>query len=108
MTVFAALAGFLLAAGLLVLTPGLDMALVLRTLAVEGPRPAMAAATGVVVGVLAWGLVVALGMVRARPAFRPALSREGRCRSSPPDDRRRLRDIPGKIPMRGTIVCPGI
>ncbi|WP_109806775.1 LysE family translocator [Sphingosinithalassobacter portus] len=62
MTVFAALAGFMLAAGLLVLTPGLDMALVLRTLAVEGPRRAMAAATGVVVGVLAWGLVVALGL----------------------------------------------
>ncbi len=108
MTVFAALAGFLLAAGLLVLTPGLDIALVLRTLAVEGPCQAMAAATGVVVGVLAWGLMVAPGMVRPRPAFRRAPSREGQCRSSPPDDRQRLRDIPGKIPMRGTIVHPEI
>ena len=36
MTIFTALAGFTLAAGLLVVTPGLDMALVLRTLAVVG------------------------------------------------------------------------
>ncbi|MXP25133.1 LysE family transporter [Altererythrobacter indicus] len=62
MTILTALAGFTLAAGLLVVTPGLDMALVLRTLAVEGPRQALAAAAGVVVGVLAWGLIVALGL----------------------------------------------
>ncbi len=62
MTIWTALAGFTLAAGLLVVTPGLDMALVLRTLAVEGPRQALAAAAGVVAGVLAWGLVVALGL----------------------------------------------
>tara|TARA_B100000614_G_scaffold255041_1_gene271429 strand:+ start:1644 stop:2282 length:639 start_codon:yes stop_codon:yes gene_type:complete len=57
-----ALAGFAVAAGLLVITPGLDMALVLRTLAVEGQRKALAAAAGVVSGVLAWGLAVALGL----------------------------------------------
>mgnify|MGYP001248152793 CR=1 FL=1 len=62
MTIWTALAGFTLAAGLLVITPGLDMALVLRTLAVEGPRQALAAAAGVVTGVLAWGLIVALGL----------------------------------------------
>lgn len=62
MTIWTALAGFTLAAGLLVVTPGLDMALVLRTLAVEGPRQALAAAAGVVAGVLAWGLIVALGL----------------------------------------------
>ncbi len=62
MTIWTALAGFTLAAGLLVVTPGLDMALVLRTLAVDGPRQALAVAAGVVAGVLAWGLVVALGL----------------------------------------------
>ncbi|RIV80901.1 LysE family translocator [Aurantiacibacter xanthus] len=62
MTLWTSLTGFTLAAGLLVLTPGLDTALVLRTLAVEGPRQALAAAAGVVAGVLGWGLIVALGL----------------------------------------------
>ncbi|WP_309645603.1 LysE family translocator [Phenylobacterium sp.] len=57
-----ALIAFTLAAGLLTLTPGLDTALVLRTAAVEGPRRAALAALGVVLGCLAWGAAVALGV----------------------------------------------
>lgn len=62
MTVVQALAAFLLAAGLLTVTPGLDTALVLRTAAVEGSRRAALAALGVVVGCLAWGALVAVGL----------------------------------------------
>ncbi|QTL04666.1 LysE family translocator [Aquabacter sp. L1I39] len=58
----AAILAFSLAAGLLTLTPGLDTALVLRTATVEGARPAMAAGTGVVTGVLAWGVLASLGL----------------------------------------------
>lgn len=57
-----ALLAFSVAALLMTLTPGLDTALVLRTAAVEGPRPAMAAGTGIAVGCLAWGLAAALGL----------------------------------------------
>jgi len=62
MDVSTALLGFSLAAALLTVTPGLDTALVLRTAAVEGSRRAMLAGTGVVTGVLAWGLLAALGL----------------------------------------------
>lgn len=62
MTVTTALLSFALAAGLVTLTPGLDTALVLRTAAVEGRRPAVRAALGIAAGVLAWGLVAALGL----------------------------------------------
>jgi len=62
MDITTALLGFSLAAALLTVTPGLDTALVLRTAAVEGPRRAMLAGTGVVTGVLAWGLIAALGL----------------------------------------------
>lgn len=57
-----AIIAFSLAAGLLTITPGLDTALVLRTATVEGARQAMAAGTGVVAGVLAWGLLASLGL----------------------------------------------
>ena len=57
-----ALFAFSLAAGLLTLTPGLDTALVLRTAAVEGARPAMAAGLGITAGVLVWGVVAAAGL----------------------------------------------
>ena len=53
---------FSLAAGLLTLTPGLDTALVLRTAASEGPRPAALAAAGVCLGTLGWGAIVAVGL----------------------------------------------
>nr|WP_202385400.1 hypothetical protein [Altericroceibacterium endophyticum] len=68
MTIWTALAGFTLAAGLLVIAPGLDMALVLRTLAVEGARQALAAAAGVVAGVTGGGA----GAWRAARAVRHA------------------------------------
>lgn len=62
MTVVQALLAFGLAAGLLTLTPGLDTALVLRTAAVDGPRRAAFAGFGIVLGCLAWGAAVALGL----------------------------------------------
>jgi len=61
-TVAQALLAFSLAAGLLTITPGLDTAIVLRTAAVEGPRRAALAALGVILGCLAWGAMVALGL----------------------------------------------
>ena len=62
MTIFQALAAYVVAAGLLTLTPGLDTALILRTAAVEGPRRAGLAAVGIVTGCLVWGAAVALGL----------------------------------------------
>lgn len=58
----AALAAFIIAAGLLTVTPGLDTALMLRTSASEGPRRAAAAGTGILAGCLIWGLIVAVGL----------------------------------------------
>lgn len=62
MNVAESLIAFVLAAGLLTITPGLDTALVLRAAAVEGPRRAAAAALGINVGCLLWGAAVALGL----------------------------------------------
>lgn len=62
MSVAEALVAFSLAAFLLTVTPGLDTALVLRTAAVEGPRRAALAGLGIIVGCLAWGAAVALGL----------------------------------------------
>ncbi|HLL31813.1 MAG TPA: LysE family translocator [Allosphingosinicella sp.] len=56
------LIAFTLAAALLTMTPGLDTALVLRTAAAEGARRAFAAALGICLGCLAWGLLVAVGL----------------------------------------------
>lgn len=53
---------FTLAGMLVVVTPGLDTALVLRTVAVEGPRAAAAAALGICAGCLAWGLAASAGL----------------------------------------------
>ncbi len=62
MTVAQALAAYMVAAGLLTLTPGLDTALVLRTAAVEGPKRAALAVLGINIGCLIWGAAVALGL----------------------------------------------
>ncbi|NNU80435.1 LysE family translocator [Halovulum dunhuangense] len=62
MDVTTALLGFTAAAALLTITPGLDTALVLRTATVEGRHRAMQAGAGVVAGVLAWGVIAALGL----------------------------------------------
>ena len=62
MTITQALVSFVLAAGLLTLTPGLDTALVLRTGMAEGPRQAAQAALGIVIGCLIWGAAVAIGL----------------------------------------------
>jgi threonine/homoserine/homoserine lactone efflux protein len=61
MTVFAALAAFLVAATLLTITPGVDTAMVLRTAASDGARRAVAAGVGICLGCLVWGAGVALG-----------------------------------------------
>ncbi|HEV7383869.1 MAG TPA: LysE family translocator, partial [Phenylobacterium sp.] len=62
MTVVQALSAYVVAAGVLTLTPGLDTALVLRTAAVEGPKRAGLAALGIIGGCLVWGAAVALGL----------------------------------------------
>lgn len=62
MTVVQALSAYVVAAGLLTLTPGLDTALILRTAAVEGPKRAAFAALGINMGCLLWGAAVALGL----------------------------------------------
>ncbi len=46
MTIAQAIAAYVVAAGLLTLTPGLDTALILRTAAVEGPKRAAFAQCG--------------------------------------------------------------
>jgi threonine/homoserine/homoserine lactone efflux protein len=61
-TVVQALSAYVVAAGLLTLTPGLDTALILRTAAVEGPKRAAFAALGINFGCLIWGAAVALGL----------------------------------------------
>src|SRR5580692_11075314 len=62
MTLAPSLLAFLVAAGLLTLTPGLDTAMVLRAATVEGRRPAAMAAAGIGLGCLVWGASVALGL----------------------------------------------
>jgi threonine/homoserine/homoserine lactone efflux protein len=58
----ASVIAFTAAAALMTVTPGLDTALVLRTVAVEGRRRALAAAFGIGAGCLAWAAIVALGL----------------------------------------------
>jgi len=62
MTSEQAIVAFALAAGLLTIVPGVDMALLLRTAAADGTRSAMAVAAGVCTGLLIWALLVAAGL----------------------------------------------
>lgn len=57
-----AIIAFCLAVGLLTIIPGLDTALVLRTAAINGRKSAMLAASGIALGSLGWGVIVALGL----------------------------------------------
>jgi threonine/homoserine/homoserine lactone efflux protein len=61
MSPIVAVLAFAAAAAVLIITPGLDTALVLRATAVEGPRLAAATSLGICCGLLIWGLAVALG-----------------------------------------------
>ncbi len=56
------LIAFTLAASILTVTPGVDTALVLRTVAVGGARPAAFATLGIGLGCLVWGALVSLGL----------------------------------------------
>src|SRR5262245_22053049 len=61
-SVSSSLLAYLAAATVLVITPGLDTALVLRTAATEGSRRAVAAAFGIIAGCLVWTALVARGL----------------------------------------------
>jgi threonine/homoserine/homoserine lactone efflux protein len=56
------LLAYIAAASLLTITPGLDTALVLRTAATGGARPAALTGTGIAVGCFAWAILVAFGL----------------------------------------------
>lgn len=62
MTPVVALLAFIAAGCVLIVTPGPDTALVLRTAAVEGPRRGTYTTTGICTGLLVWGLAAALGI----------------------------------------------
>lgn len=62
MTLTQSILAFLAAASILTITPGLDTAMVLRTAATSGARPAWFAAIGIGLGCLAWGFIVAIGL----------------------------------------------
>lgn len=55
------LIAYALAAAVLTTTPGLDTALVLRTALTGGHRSAYSAAFGILLGVMLWGVLVAVG-----------------------------------------------
>ena len=57
-----ALLAFIAAGCILIVTPGPDTALVLRTAAVEGPRRGAYTSAGICAGLLLWGLAAALGI----------------------------------------------
>jgi threonine/homoserine/homoserine lactone efflux protein len=62
MNILLPLLGFTAAATMLTLTPGVDTAMVLRSAATGGPRHGIAAASGICLGLLIWGLGAASGL----------------------------------------------
>lgn len=62
MTVAESLSAFVIAAGLLTLTPGVDTALVLRASTFDGPVRGAQATAGILLGCLVWGVLVAFGL----------------------------------------------
>jgi threonine/homoserine/homoserine lactone efflux protein len=62
MTLAQAVLGFALLAAVLTVTPGLDTVFVLRQALRGGPRPAFAAAAGIGLGVVFWGVAAAAGV----------------------------------------------
>ncbi len=66
------LVAFVFAAGLLTITPGLDTLMVLRASTLEGRRAGVRAMLGITLGVLFWGLAVALGLAALLAASRAA------------------------------------
>jgi len=62
MTVTQSLMAYIVAAGVLTLTPGVDTALVLRSSTANGAKAAAGAALGITTGLLVWGGIVALGI----------------------------------------------
>ena len=62
MNILLPLLGFTAAATLLTLTPGVDTAMVLRSAATGGPKQGIAAAAGICLGLLVWGLGAASGL----------------------------------------------
>jgi threonine/homoserine/homoserine lactone efflux protein len=61
-SIAASLFAFTCAAALLTITPGLDTALVLRTVVSEGPRRALWCGIGIVTGCFIWAIIVAAGL----------------------------------------------
>lgn len=55
MTLLHAVLSFALVAGLLMIIPGLDTTLVLRTATMQGRKQAFATALGITMGILVWG-----------------------------------------------------
>lgn len=62
MSTVQALLAFVATASILTLTPGVDTAMVLRSAASGGPRPAAYAAIGIALGCLVWGAAVSVGL----------------------------------------------
>ena len=62
MTLAQSLLGFTLLAAVVAVTPGLDTVLVLRQALRSGRRSAFAAATGICLGALVWGIAAAAGV----------------------------------------------
>lgn len=57
-----AIIAFCLAVGIFTIIPGMNTALVLRTAAINGRKSAMLAASGIALGSLGWGVIIALGL----------------------------------------------